>query len=250
MHLWFGWYGGAVADLASFASTLPRQVRFVSAFGAQALPEPANAPEDLAVDGKPDWGALAEHGVEVEVLRRVLPLEGDADIDAWANASRAHQADVVRRTVETLRRVKYRPTGGFSVHRLVDPPGRIGFGLLDNQGRPKPAFDALRAACRPLAVIADPLPARLDPGDKLDLAVHIVSDERVDREDCDVHAVLRAATGERLWHWRGDVGADTCALVGRVRWTAPSMPGPVALELRLVVSGETVHENRYRSRVL
>jgi beta-mannosidase len=248
-HLWFGWYGGEVGDLASLASTVPRQVRFVSAFGAQALPDTPELLAGVAVDAKPDWDELAARGVEVDVLRRVLGLDPDADIDEWVRASGAHQADVVRRTIETLRRLRYRPSGGFSVHRLLDPPGTIGFGLLDASGRPKPGFAALTQACRPLAVIADRLPPRLEPGHKLDLAVHVVSDERVDRDDCDVHAVLRSGDDERSWHWRGDVGADTCALVGRVRWTVGPLPGPVTLDLRLEVAGEIRHESHDRSAV-
>jgi beta-mannosidase len=244
-HLWFGWYGGDVRDLAAFASRVPRQVRFVSAFGAQSLPEP-----DPATGGaQPDWDALAAAGIEVEVLQRTV--EGD-DLASWARASRAHQAHVVRRTVETLRRLKYRPTGGFSVHRLIDPKGRIGFGLLDEHGCPKPAWDALRAACRPLTVIADALPVRLDPGDKLDLAVHIVSDQRADRAGCVVVAMLDSPVGSQTWRWHGDAPADACALVGRIRFTAPEMPGPVSLtlELRDASTDELLATNGDASRIL
>jgi beta-mannosidase len=243
-HLWYGWYGGDVRDLASLASRVPRQVRFVSAFGAQALPEPT------AGDGHraPDWDALAAAGIETEVLRRVV--DGD-DLASWADASREHQARVVRTTVQTLRRLKYRPTGGFSVHRLMDPRGRIGFGLLDEDGRPKPAWEALRDACRRVAVIGDALPSRLDPGDKLDVAVHIVSDERGDREGCEVTAVLRSATGSQTWRWQGDARGDACVLVGRIRWTAPEMPGPLSLSLELRdAAGALLADNHDHSRVV
>jgi beta-mannosidase len=245
-HLWFGWYGGEVRDLASFASTLPRNVRFVSAFGAQALPEPSTA-----VPEAPDWDALAAAGIEVDVLRRAVPHDdGDDALASWARGSRMHQADVVRTTIETLRRLKYRPTGGFSVHRLIDPPGRIGFGLLDAGGCAKPAWEALRAACRPLVVIADPLPARLDAGDKVDLAVHIVSDERHDRPACVVEAALQTPVDSRTWRWQGDATADACGLVGRLRWVAPSTPGPVTLELRLLGrDGAVLADNRYAGRI-
>jgi beta-mannosidase len=246
-HLWFGWYGGDVDDLASLASTVPRQVRFVSAFGAQAIP--ADHRGLTLVNGRPDWDALAALGIEPEVMRRVLMLGDDQSIDAWVDASNAHQGMVVRRTIETLRRLKYRPTGGFCVHRLADPAGRAGFGLLDDCGRPRPAFEALVAACRPLIVVADPLPDVLAPGDKLNLAVHIVSDERTARAGCNVAATLRTPVGLRTWRWQGDVDADSCALVGRVRFTVPHIPGPVGLDLRLE-AGETVADNRYTSRVI
>ncbi|HEX7094506.1 MAG TPA: hypothetical protein VF183_01395, partial [Acidimicrobiales bacterium] len=245
-HVWFGWYGGVVEDLASFASTLPRQVRFVSAFGAQALPDPR--PELRAPDGRPDWEALAALGIEVEVMQRVLGLPPESSLDDWVAESHAHQAMVVRRTIETLRRLKYRPTGGFSVHRLADPQGRAGFGLLDSAGRPKPAWASFVAATQPVIVVADPPPATIAPGATVELAVHVVSDERVDRPDSEVTAEVTTPAWQRSWRWKGDVHADACVLVGRVRFTAPVTAGPVTLDLR-VNAGEVVAVNRYVSRI-
>jgi beta-mannosidase len=263
-HLWFGWYGGKVADLAGFASTLPRQVRFVSAFGAQSLTDddvdPASTDDEVVTERsdpastadtagtEPDWEQLAARGVEVDTLRRVVPFAPPQDLRSWAQATRDHQADVVRSTIETLRRLKYRPTGGFSVHRLVDPEGHPGFGLLGADGSAKPAWDALRAACRPLVVIADPFPEPLASGDAIDLAVHVVSDEHVARPGCLVTASLRSAGGNRTWRWQGDIGADECVLVGRIKWTADDIPGPVELELQLEHDGTTV-TNRYSGRI-
>ena len=37
-HLYFGWYHGDDRDLPGFAASFPRMVRFVSEFGAQAVP--------------------------------------------------------------------------------------------------------------------------------------------------------------------------------------------------------------------
>jgi beta-mannosidase len=49
-HLWFGWFHGRPSDLDVLAARLPRLVRFVSEFGAQAVPEefpmPAAWPPD------------------------------------------------------------------------------------------------------------------------------------------------------------------------------------------------------------
>ena len=40
-HLYFGWYHGQERDLPGFAAAWPRMVRFVSEFGAQAVPDDA-----------------------------------------------------------------------------------------------------------------------------------------------------------------------------------------------------------------
>ena len=41
-HLYFGWYHGDERDLAGLARACPRLVRFVTEFGAQAVPDHAD----------------------------------------------------------------------------------------------------------------------------------------------------------------------------------------------------------------
>jgi beta-mannosidase len=246
-HLWFGWYGGQPEDLAAFAATLPRHVRFVSAFGAQAAPDG----DDLGgAEGwpDPDWERLAaDHGLDAEVMLRVVPPGAYRTHADWVAATQAHQARVVKHAIETLRRLKYRPTGGFAAYRLHDPTPQIGFGLLDATGRPKQAWHALVEACRPVIVVADPLPDPLEPGRRLALDVHVVSDERTGRNGL-VEACLRAPAGARTWRWEGELAADSCTRVGRIEWTVPASEGDVTLELRLT-TGSDVVTNRYRSRI-
>lgn len=250
-HLWFGWYGGDVDHLDAFAAAIPRHVRFVSAFGAQAAP--LDAPFVDAVNWPDvDWDRLvAHHGLEAEVMRRIVPPERYPTFAAWAEATQAHQAHVVKHTIETLRRLKYRPTGGFAVYRLRDVTPQIGFGLIDATGTPKAAWHAFVAACRPVIVVADAPPPFLAPGEDLELGVHVVSDERVDRPDAVISAVLRSPVGERRWRWQGDVPADECTRVGTIEWTVPTTPGCVSLELCLEAggAGEVRATNRYESRV-
>src|SRR5918996_62611 len=117
-HLWFGWHRGDERDLAGFARALPRMVRFVGAFGAQAVPS-ADATGDGAAFCQPDrwpdldWDRLAErHNLQKERLDRYVPPAAHADFDDWRTATQRYQAELIRRHVETLRRLKYRPTGG------------------------------------------------------------------------------------------------------------------------------------------
>lgn len=156
------------------------------------------------------------------------------------------QAEVVRHHVETLRRLKYQPTGGFSVAWLADPrpiddvppDESVSFGLLDGGRRPRPALTALREACAPVIVVGDLLVERCRPGDRLSTRVHVVSDlrHRIDG------AVLRARL-HRLgappiaeWSFGGAVDADSCAYVATIEFEVPEMSGP--LELELVIDAE------------
>lgn len=128
----------------------------------------------------------------------------------------------LRHQVEVLRRLKYRPTGGF-IHR----------GLGD-----------LTDACRPLIVTCDPPPPEVSPGESLALDVHVVSDLRAPVADADVTATVSWVGGSHTWRWRGDVPADACVRVGTISLVVPDVPGPLTVEVWL---GDLV--NAYTSSV-
>ena len=84
-----------------------------------------------------------------------------------------------------------------------------------------------------MAVITDPLPAVLAPGDEIDLEVHVVNDLRVALADATVAVTCSWRGGRRQWRFRGDVDADSCVLVGRLELTVPDAPGDLLLGLAL-----------------
>lgn len=251
-HLWFGWTHGDGRDLATLARTLPRLVRFVSAFGAQSVPETADfADPDRWPDL--DWERLSTvHGMQRSVFERRVPPTDHPDFASWRAATQELQAELVRHQVETLRRLKYRPTGGFSVSHLADAHPAISWSLLDHERVPKAAFEALRAACRPVIVVADRLPAEVIDGETLALDVHVVNDRRRPVQDLEVSAVLRWTGGEQRWRFGGAVGADSCSRVGTLQIEVPDRPGPLTLDLAL--SGPTLGddpiERTDRSRIV
>jgi len=252
-ELWFGVNGGQVSDLATVLARLPTMGRFVSAFGTQDV---------------------------------------------------AEQPQTIKATIETLRRLKYRPTGGFMLHALADVPpsadaqghkrgnssnssrssssssrtsrssssssrtsrsgssrssgsggssssrsssnrssgsgdaaaDRTGFGVLDGLRRPKPGWQALVEACKPLIVVADQLPAEVKATDVLSLAVHVVNDTRVAIGELRVHARVMNPDGEVIYRqgWTGTAEADECVLVGHLKVKVPQgCLGTLTLELTL-----------------
>ena len=220
-HLWFGLHGGRAADLAPTLARVPAMGQFVSAFGTPV---------------------------------------------------RADQPDVVKTTVEILRRLKYRPTGGFLLHALADvgagpgaggrdepgSDGRSGFGVLDGLRRPKPGWHALVDACRPLVVTADPLPASVQGGDRLDLAVHVVNDTRADVGGMQLRARVVGPHGVVIseQRWDGTARADDCTLVGRIEADVPVGPaGTLTVELTLTGAAEqadaptVIATNRYTTTI-
>jgi beta-mannosidase len=242
-HLWFGWLHGDERDLAGFAATVPRMVRFVSEMGAQSVPPGADfmQPErwpDL------DWDHLSRHhAYQRDVFERRVPPDRFGSFDEWRAATQLYQAALVKHHVETLRRLKYRPTGGFAVFVLADSQPAVSWALLDHQRAAKPAYLALLEACRPVIVVADRLPRVLHPGDPLALDVHVVSDLRALLEDTEVTARLSWPGGHHGWRWHGEVPADGCTRVGTIQFVVPDAIGMLTLDLEL--TGEHVASNRY-----
>ena len=251
-HLSFGWNHGDERDLAGFARLLPRQVRFVSEFGAQAVPETAGfcRPEDWP---DLDWDHLAHaHGLQKAVFDRRVPPADHPSFASWQRATQAYQAELLRHHVETLRRLKYRPTGGFTQFLLADGHPGVTWSVLDHERVPKAGYAALRDACRPVIVVADRLPAEVATGDTLALDVHVVSDLRTALDAVEVEASLRWSGGEQRWRFGGEVGADTVVRVGTLPIEVPDAPGPLTLDLRLVGDGvpQGPVDRRDRSRIV
>ena len=185
-------------------------------------------------------------------------------VSAFGTPVADDQPEVVKTTIETLRRLKYRPTGGFLLHALADAGTTDadagagsggGFGVLDGLRRPKPGWWALVEACRPLVVVADQLPESVRAGDYLDLAVHVVNDTRADVPAMQVQARMLGPDGRvvREHRWEGTARADDCVLVGRLSVVVPvvAQPGRLTVELTLTGGGdpdgrpEVIATNRY-----
>jgi beta-mannosidase len=238
-HLYHGWYHGDWRDLRRLLARFPRMARFVSEFGAQAVPTNA---EFMEPERWPDldWEQLvARHGLQRRRLERVAPVPAGGGFAAWREATQRYQATLVRRHVEHLRRLKYRPTGGFAHFLLTDGHPAVSWSVLDHHRAPKAAYAALAEACAPVIVVADHLPARVAPGDALHLDVHVVSDRRTPLDDAMVTARLRWPGGGHAWRWVGSVAPDACVRVGAVRAMVPDVDGLLRLELTLAAGPVT-----------
>jgi beta-mannosidase len=246
-HLYFGWYWGDEREFPKLCASMPRLARFVTEFGAQAVPADAAfcAPErwpDL------DWEQLGRrHALQKAVFDRYVPPANYASFDEWREATQRYQATVVKHHIETMRRIKYRPTGGFAQFCFADAMPAVTWSVLGHDRQAKLGYIALAAACRPVIVVADRLPASVRPGATLDLDVHLVSDLRRPLDGCVVHARMVWTGGERAWTFGGDVGADECVLVGHIRTTVPHAPGPLSLFLEL--DGPAQATNAYETVV-
>lgn len=217
-HLYCGWYHHQERDLPALLGALPRLGRFLSEFGAQAVPMSADFCEPQRWPDL-DWGHLAAmHGLQRTFFERVVPTAGHATFESWADATRAYQALLLRRHIEELRRIKYQPNGGFAMFSWADARDypSVTWSVLGHDRRAKPSFDAVADACRPVIVVADRLPATVADGAALELDVHVVNDLRTDLNDARVSATLSWPGSSVTWEWTGDAPADSVVRIGAV----------------------------------
>lgn len=251
-HLWFGWQHGEADDLADFAARMPRMVRFVSEFGSDSAPHDAPfIDEQLASYEWPslDWDQVeTDTGYQRSVTERSFPPTEFDSYDEWRDTLQYYQAHVLKVQIETLRRLKYRPTGGFCFSALNDAAPAISSSILDHERRPKVAYAAVAAACAPVLVVADQLPADVFAGDHLDVAVHVISDLRTPLDFAVVDAVASWHGGEQRWRFGGPIPADDVVMVGRLRMEIPDATGSIRLDLRLT-AGDVTSQNAYTTTI-
>jgi beta-mannosidase len=244
----------------------PAAARFVGELGAQAVPFTADFMEPQRWPDL-DWERLTRHFcMQKTIFDDLVPPSAYPSFEEWRDATQAYQARLVRSQVETLRRLQFRPTGGFAVFLLNDSQPAVSWSLLDHQRVPKAAYAALRHACAPVLVAADwPAPS-YRPGARISLDVHVVNDLLEELAGAVVEARLAWPGGSRKWSFGGDVAANSCSYVGTLNCTLPQRAaleadtgGPMSdgsrwpLELRLELRwGSPVQSasNQYESSLL
>ncbi|MGI9608277.1 MAG: glycoside hydrolase family 2 protein [Acidimicrobiales bacterium] len=235
LGLYFGWFDGQAADLAEYAATLPRFVRFVSDMGAQALPVDLDRSLDELLDA---------HGSEPEALRAMVPAAGSADAAEWVAHTRSYQAEVLKTTLETLRVLKYTPTGGFcaGLWRALGPG--LSRSLVDAAGTSRPALDVARNALAPvLPVLYPPLPS-VHARSTTMFALHLCNDEPRPHETT-VRATISDGRGTRTRAFTGMIAADDVAHLGDVAILGGRIGDVATIVLRATGDGfET--ENEYQ----
>lgn len=253
-HLFLGWDRGSAEDISALAQRIPRLVRFVGEFGAQAVPDSDEFIDDSQWPDL-DWQLLGDRfGMNKEIFEQRVPPGSFARYQDWRIATQMYQAEVVKTHIETLRTLKYRPTGGFCVYVLNDAMPMISHSLLDHQRVPKLAYTALSEACRPVIVVAERLPAVVHSGEAHRLNIYVVSDLRHELDEATVTATVTQGDSTQQWRWGGEIAADECTRVGQIEISIPKLDpdegqvneSTITIDLTLEC-GDVVATNRYVS---
>jgi beta-mannosidase len=171
-----------------------------------------------------DWRDLEGHYcLQKGIFDNLVPPASYETFEAWRDATQDYQARLIKEQVETLRRLKFRPTGGFAVFCLNDAQPAVTWSLLDYERVPKAAFAVLKKACAPVLVVADwPAPS-YSPGAVFSVDVHVVNDLRERLDEAVLEARLLWAGGGRAWRFVGEVPAGPSTFVGRLMARLPDV---------------------------
>ncbi len=247
-HFYFGWYHGDVRDVDKLAAAVPRVVRFMSEFGAQAVPWTSDFIDEASWPDL-DWELLeTRHGLQKWVFDERVPPDGFATFDEWRRATQKYQAELLRHHIESLRRLKYRPAGGFCMFALNDPAPVVSWSVLDHERVPKLGWDALRHACAPVIVVADRPPEVVAPGEAISLDVHVVNDGRTPIDAAVVDITASWPGGNRRWRFGGEVESDSVARVGSVAMDVPDTLGALSFDL-VLTADDLIQTNHYSTAV-
>jgi beta-mannosidase len=201
-HFYFGWYHGRMDGLAGALRAMPRLARFVTEFGAQAVPGTAGFmhPErwpDL------DWDDLFEHhACQKRYFDQHVPPALFDSFPAWRDATQHYQAALIQLQIEDLRRLRHDPTGGFCHFCFADGHPAVTWSVLDHERVPKAGYYALRDACRTVLPMLEPRSGQL----------HVVNEARTAYDG----VVVEALVDGRRSAWTGDLPADAIAYLGRL----------------------------------
>ena len=250
--LWFGWRAGLASDFADAVASWPRIGAFPGGIGSQSV-----AVRAWEVD-EPRWETAERRSFD-----HYLPRGEHRDGESWAKTTRRYQADLLECHIDTLRRLKYAPTGGFCLFTLADIEPEGGFGIVDTDRRPKPAWHRVHAAVRPLVVLLESPPPMVNPGQSVTVAVHAISDLPHELIDVTVTAQLIDGRGAPVVDgagrigstraWRSSLERDSCRKVADLTFVAPETLGPLDIEVSIHAEhqGEAITSGRiYRTLVV
>lgn len=254
-RLYLGWSSGRVQELDRTLKLYPEKARFVSEFGAQSFPGPEHSRSFVRGTWPGlNWAELQERFMlQPRLLERNVPQSLAARFEQYVEATQRYQAELCRRLIERMRRLKYAPCGGVMTYLFADGAPGITWSLVDYWREPKLAYQAVRSAFRPITVLADWPAAGYAPGARITLPVYLVNDS--------------AQNESGSWSWSLERLGETVAtqtepaylppdrvvaVPGGIDWWVPEdeLPGALELILCLTLDGQPAVRNSYSITIL
>ena len=186
---------------------------------------------EFGCEAPPNEETFDEHPLLAERLAHVRPRVADLQ---------AYQAALLKYQIEWYRLTRYQPCGGYIQFMFVDLYPQVGCGVLDVARRPRPSFEALKAASQPVHIMMEYTGAG-------PVALWAINDLRRPLLKCLAEWEVRDARGSVLTRGSAqeDIPAQRAHRISLLRWAVDPAEEYVVY-LRLSHRGEVVSENLYK----
>ena len=186
---------------------------------------------EFGCEAPPNEETFDEHPLLAGRLAHVRPRVADLQ---------AYQAALLKYQIEWYRLTRYQPCGGYIQFMFVDLYPQVGCGVLDVARRPRPSFEALKAASQPLHIMMEYTGAG-------PVALWAINDLRRPLLKCLAEWEVRDARGSVLTRGSAqeDIPAQRAHRISLLTWAVDPAEEYVVY-LRLSHRGEVVSENLYK----
>jgi len=181
-HFYYGWYPsyGRLRGFDWVRANAPRNLRFVTEFGAQSFPNRESCAKFMPVELKDiDWAVLARHhSFQPHIMALWYDWQACRTLDELIERSQRYQIEVNRFFIDRLRLSKYRPNGGIVPFMFTDSNPAVQWSILDYWRVPKASYWAMRDAFRPQYAWTVLDVDEFAPGSHVTLPIYMVNDAR------------------------------------------------------------------------
>lgn len=157
-HYYFGWYlsYGSKRRFDELRRRFPRNIRFVTEFGAQSFPNYESCARFMPTDIEQlDVAQLTDrHHFQPEVMGNWYDWRAFTTLDELITYSQEYQSEINRYYIDRLRYHKYRPTGGIVAFLFNDSNPAVQWSVVDYWRVPKRSYAALQLAFSPRYIFA------------------------------------------------------------------------------------------------
>jgi beta-mannosidase len=179
-HFYFGWYivYGRLYSWPKIIKTFPRNIRFVTEFGAQSFPNLESSLKFIDGDIRQiDWQYLIErHHLQPDTLAHWVDWRSASSLEQLIDMTQDYQIMVNRFYIDRLRFYKYRPTGGVVPFMLLDSNPAIQWSIIDYWRVPKRSYAAMRMAFSPQYIFTILDMEHYPQGTPLEVPIYVVND--------------------------------------------------------------------------
>jgi beta-mannosidase len=247
-HAYFGWYSsyGTLADAEKLREHLPRNLRFVTEFGAQSFPNVESCVKFMPANiDEIDFDHLAQrHSFQSEVMEKWIPWREAASLEELIEMTQDYQIFLNRYYIDRLRYHKYRPTGGIVPFVFLDPYPAILWSIIDYWRVPKRSYHAMRMGFSPQYAFSIFMPRIYRLNEAIDLPLYVVNDAQHAVSDVYLSTSLRNPAGSEIAQVQHTLTLEADCLaqeVDRLRLT-PTLRGSYTLHIALTGVEQETHQ--------